>query len=89
MTTARSHHKRDIGEWEEEKIPTAVEERVAGEDDLVLAVLREPADAVLRVAGRVQALNRDASELEPLAVGGRLCRRLAVPAADDGEIWFA
>lgn len=71
------------------KKPTAVEERVTSEDDLVLAVLREPADAVLRVAGRVQALDRDAAELETLAVGGSLGRRLAVPAADDGEVWFA
>ena len=65
-----------------------MEERVTGEDDLLLAVLRKPADAVLRVAWRVQALDRDAAELEPFAVRGRLGRRLAVSAADDGEVWF-
>lgn len=63
-----------------------MEQRVAREHDLVAAVLHEPADAVLRVARRVEALDGDVADLEALAVARRLGHCLAVLAADDGEL---
>lgn len=63
-----------------------MEEGVAGEDDLVVAVLHEPADAVLGVARRVEALDRDAADLEPIAVAGSGRDGLAVLAADDLQV---
>lgn len=66
-----------------------MEQRVAGENDLVVAVLREPADAVLRVTRGVKALYRNAAELEAFAVRWRCGGRLAVLAADDGQIFVA
>lgn len=69
----------------EEFTAAAVEEGISGEDSLITAVLHEPADAVLSVAGRVQRLDGDAAEVEGLAVGGGAGYFLAVLAADDVE----
>lgn len=66
-----------------------MEQRVAGENGLVVAVLCEPADAVLRVARRVQALHRNAAELEAFAVRRRSGGRLAVLTTNDGQIFVA
>jgi len=63
-----------------------MEQRVAREHDLVPVVLHEPADAVLRVARRVEALDGDVANLEALAVARRLGYGFAVLAADDGEL---
>lgn len=64
-----------------------MEQRVAREHDaLVGAVLQEPADAVLRVARRVQARDGDAAEREARPVGGRAGYAFRVFAADDGEV---
>lgn len=65
------------------KVHTADEERVPSKDGLVPAVLHEEADAVLRVAGRVDALDADGPQLEDLIVGRCPCHALAVFAADD------
>lgn len=65
---------------------TSVEERVAREDDLVVAVLHEPADAVLGVAGCVEGLDGDAADVEGGPVGWGLGDALALAAADDGEV---
>lgn len=65
---------------------TAVEERVSREDHLLVAVLREPAYAVLRMARRVEALDSDAPDLEAVAVGRGLRDGLAVLASDDGQV---
>lgn len=70
----------------EELATAGVEQRVAREDDLVRAVLHEPADAVLRMARRVQALDGDAADLEARAVGRRLRDGLGVLAGDDGQV---
>lgn len=68
---------------------TAVEQRIAREDDLVVAVLHEPADAVLGMAWRVQALDGDAPQLEAVTVGRRLRHAVALFSADDGELLVA
>jgi hypothetical protein len=60
-----------------------VEESVACEDDLVVAILHEPADAVLRVARSVQGLDGNAAETETLTVAWRLGHLLAVFASED------
>jgi len=60
-----------------------MEEGVPREDSLLVAVLHEPADAVLGVAGRVQGLDGDAADAEGLAMGGGACHLFAVLAADD------
>lgn len=73
----------------EELAAAGVEERVAGEDGPLVAVLQQPADAVLRVAGRVQGLDGDAAHLPGLAVGGRPGHTLRVLAGDDGQAWQA
>jgi hypothetical protein len=64
---------------------TSVKQGVAGKHDLVVAVLHKEADAVLGVAGGVQGLDRDAADVEGLAVLGRPGHLLAVLAADDLE----
>ncbi len=63
-----------------------MEQGVAGEDNPVVAVLHEPADAVLGVARGVQALDGDAAESEALAVLGRGRDGLAVLAAKDLQV---
>lgn len=70
----------------EEPAAAGVEERVAREDDAPPAVLHEPADAVLRVARRVQAPDGDAADLPALAVGRRPRHALGVLAPDDGQV---
>jgi len=62
-----------------------MEEGVPRENRLLIAVLHEPADAVLGVAGRMQGLDGDAADAEGLTVGGGACHLLAVLAADDFE----
>ena len=63
-----------------------MEQRIAREDDLVVAVLHKVADAVLGVARRVQRLDADVlPDGKGLAVAGRLGHLLAVLAADDVE----
>ena len=66
---------------------TTVEKRVPRENDPLVAVLREPADAVLRVAGRVEALHGDVPELKALAIWRGLGDGLTVLAPDYGELW--
>lgn len=63
-----------------------MEQGVTRKDDLVAVVLHEPADAVLRVAWRVETLDVDIANLEALAVTGRLGHCFAVLAADYGEL---
>lgn len=59
---------------------------VACKDNFLVAVLHEPADAVLGVTGRIQALDSNAfAKLGGLAVARRLRDRLAILAADDGQ----
>lgn len=70
-----------------EKLAAArVEECIAGEDDPLVSVLQEPADAVLRVAWCVQAFDGDVAQLEAGAIRRRLCHALGVFAANDGEV---
>jgi hypothetical protein len=64
---------------------TTVEEGVAGKDGFLVAILHEPADAILRMARGVKCFDGDAAEVEGLAVGGCLGHLLAVLAADDIE----
>lgn len=64
-----------------------MEQRVPGEHDLLVAILREPADAVLCVAGRVEALHRDGPDAEALAVRRGLGHGLTVLTPDDREVW--
>lgn len=66
-----------------------MEQRIARKDDLVVAVLHEPADTVLGVAWRVQALDGDAPQLEAVTVGRRLRHAIALFSADDGELLVA
>lgn len=65
---------------------TANEEGITGEDGLVVAVLHEPADAVLGVARRVEGLDGDTANVEGGSVGGRLGHALALLASDDGKL---
>ena len=62
--------------------PTADEERVTREHCTAVPVPREPADAVLCVAGRVEAGHGDVTQLESLAVCWRGCDTLAITAAN-------
>lgn len=62
-----------------------MEESVSRENHSIVAVLHEPADAVLGVAGRVQSFHRDTSELETLPVAWRLRDGLAILPPDDCE----
>lgn len=68
------------------EIQTTVEQGVAREDHLVVTVLHEPADAILRVAWRVQALDGDAAQREALAVLRRCSDVLAVSSAKDLQV---
>lgn len=63
-----------------------MKQRVSGKHDLFVAVLHEIADAVLRVARRVQRLDGDAADGEGVAVLGRHVDFLAVLAADDVDV---
>ena len=65
---------------------TAVEQRVPGEHDPLVTILREPADTVLRVTRRVEALHGDGPDTESLAVRRGLGYGLAVLAPDDREV---
>lgn len=65
---------------------TTVEQRVAREDDLVIAILHKPADAVLRVAGGMQTLHRDATQRKHFTMSRRLGHSLAVLASKDLEV---
>lgn len=71
------------GACEVEVVHTAMEEGIACKNDLFVPVLHVPADAVLGVAWRVERLDRDAADIESLAVGGRPIHILALFAADD------
>lgn len=64
---------------------TADEEGVAREDSPAGLVLEEVADAVLRVARRVDALHDNVPDLKGLPVRGGLGDALAVLASDDSE----
>lgn len=59
-----------------------MKQRIPRKHNLVLAVLHEIADAVLRVARRVQRLDGNAADAEGLAVLGGLGHFGAVLAAD-------
>ena len=64
---------------------TSDEQGITSENDLVVTILHEVADTVLRVAWRVQRLDRDAlSNLEHFTMGRGLGDRLAVLASNDG-----
>ncbi len=65
---------------------TAMEQRISGEDYFLLSVLGEPADAVLRMARRVEALHGNAPNLKPLPIRRGLRDGIAVLAPDDREI---
>ena len=66
----------------------AQEQRVSREyyPLVLLFILHEPADAVLCVAGCVQALDFDFPEREALAVSGCLSHTLTVLSADDVKV---
>ena len=64
---------------------TAMEERVASENDFLIAILHVPADAVLGVAGSVKCLDGDATDLQIFAVGRRLRHLVTVLAAKDWD----
>lgn len=66
-----------------------MEQCIARKDDLVVAVLHEPADAVLGMAWGIQALDGDAPQLEAVAVGRCLRHAVALFSADDGELLVA
>ena len=73
----------------EELAAAADEERVAGEDRALVRrlVLHEVADAVLRVARRVQRRHADVlADAERFPVLGRAADARAVFAADDGDL---
>ena len=61
-----------------------MEQSVSGKHGLFLAILHEPADAVLGVAWRVQRLRHYAADVEGLAVGRRFRHCFAVLAAENG-----
>lgn len=65
---------------------TSVKQCVSREDDLVIAILHKPTDAILGMAWRIETLYGDAANAPWLAVSGRLCDGLAVLATDDGKI---
>ena len=64
----------------------AVEERIAREDGLVLAILHEPANTVLGMTGCVEGLHRNAADSKGLTIGGCFGHGLAVFPADH---WLA
>lgn len=64
-----------------------MKESVARKDDLVISILHKPANTVLRVAGRVEALDLDATKREALAVRGRRGDGLAVFTANYRQVW--
>ncbi len=73
----------------EELAASAVEESIAREDDPVIAVPYVPADAVLRVARRVQPRHGNASQLEALAVRRGRGDGLAILASVYRQGWQA
>lgn len=75
-----------LGAALEELAAARVEQRVAREHGPPARVLQEPADAVLRVARRVQALDGDAADGPALAVARRLGHALGALACDDGQV---
>lgn len=64
-----------------------MKESVARKDDLVISILHKPANTVLRVAGRVETLDLDATKREALAVRGRRGDGLAVFTANYRQVW--
>lgn len=69
-----------------ESFRTANEKSITGEDCLAGRILHKIADAVLRVARRMDGPDRDVADLESLLVLWRLGDSLAVLAANDGEL---
>jgi hypothetical protein len=63
----------------------ADEKGVSGEDDFLVAVFEQEANAVLGVARSVQSLDFDVTDVESLAVCGYLGDFAAVSSTDDGE----
>jgi hypothetical protein len=59
-----------------------VEKRVPGEDNLVIPVLHEIADAVLGMAWRMQRLYGNVADIERLAMFRRLCDLLTILPSD-------
>ena len=68
---------------------TSDEESVASEDDLLIAVLHEPADAVLGMAGRMKGFDGDAADVERSAVRGGFGDALTLGATNDGQVFKA
>lgn len=64
---------------------TSDKQGIACENSLVVAILKEIADAVLGVAGRVQCLDLDAADRELLAVLGSLGDLCAVFTTNDWD----
>lgn len=64
----------------------SMEQRVARKHNFFASVLHEPADAVLGVAWRVQALDGDTADLEAGAVGRCLGHAFGVFAGDDWQV---
>ena len=74
--------------WLSLSLLTSNEKGVPSEDDLLLAVLHVPADAVLSMARRMQGLDGDiVPYLEGLAMSRRPRDGFTVLAANDGEAW--
>lgn len=65
---------------------TANEKSVTGEDRAVVAILKQVADAILGVAGRVQSFDLDVvADRESVSMAGSLGDLIAVLSADDGK----
>jgi hypothetical protein len=62
-----------------------MEQRVAGKDHSLVSILHVPADAVLRVARRVQGFHQDAAKGAALVVARSPRHGVRVLACDDGE----
>lgn len=66
---------------------TTDEQRISGEDRLVVAILKQIADAILRMARRVQRLHLDSlANGECLAVAGSLCDLVTILATNDRNV---
>lgn len=65
---------------------TADEKSIPCKDSLFIAILHEETNAILGVAGRVNTLHGDVTQLEGLAMARRLGDALAVLASDNVQL---
>lgn len=69
--------------------PTADEKSISCENSLFISILHEETNAVLGMAGRVNTLHGDVTQLKGLAMARRLGDTLAVLASDNVELGSA